>query len=219
MNNNPNPTNNLPLDLGDDLVLRFATVADTDALAEFNHTMHDDLPEVNHIGDLTRDFMSDEHPLMGPGDFTLVENRKTGEIVSSMNLISQVWSFGGIPFNMGRPELVGTLENYRRRGLVRRQFEVIHALSAARGELMQGITGIESYYRLFGYEMAMNLGGMRIAYPRDFPKFDAEESPYRLRPATSADLPFVRECYEQGVKRNPYAAVPSDESLALHFRR
>jgi hypothetical protein len=76
---------------------------------------------------------------------------------------------------------------------------------------MQGITGIESYYRMFGYEMAMNLGGMRIAYPRDFPAFEAEESPYRLRLATPADLPFVRMCYEHGCKRNPYAAVVTDD--------
>lgn len=212
MNNNPNPTNQLPLDLGDDLVLRFANAADIDALAEFNHTMHDGIPEVNHFGDLARDFMSDEHPLVGPDDFTLVENRKTGEIVSSMNLISHIWRFGDVPFKIGRPEFVGTLKAYRRRGLVRQQFEVIHALSASRGELMQCITGIESYYRQFGYEMAMNLAGMRIAYPRDFPKFDAEASPFRLRPATPTDLPFIRECHEQGYKRYTYAA-PLDDDL------
>ena len=211
MNNNPNPTPKLPLDLGDNLVLRFATAADTDALVEFNSAMHDGGSSVAYIGGLVRDFMSGEHPLLRPGDFTLVENSKTGEIVSSMNLISHIWRFGDVPFKIGSPELVGTVKEYRRRGLVRKQFEVIHALSAARGELMQCIAGIESYYRMFGYEMAMNLGGIRFAYPRDFPKFDAEASPFRLRPATSADLPFIRECHEQGYKRYTYAAPPDDD--------
>ena len=37
------------------------------------------------------------------------------------------------PFLVGRPELVGTDEAYRRRGLVSAQFEMIHAKSAGRG--------------------------------------------------------------------------------------
>jgi hypothetical protein len=36
-----------------------------------------------------------------------------------MNLISQIWAYEGIPFGVGRPELVGTLPEYRNRGLVR----------------------------------------------------------------------------------------------------
>ena len=59
-----------------------------------------------------------------------------------MNLISQTWAYEGIPFEVGRPELVGTLPEYRNRGLVRAQFEEVHRWSAARGELVQGITGI-----------------------------------------------------------------------------
>ena len=76
-----------------------------------------------------------------------------------MNLISQTWTYDGIPFGVGRPELVGTQPEYRKRGLVRAQFEVIHAFSAERGEMVQAITGIPFYYRQFGYEMAMGLGG------------------------------------------------------------
>ncbi len=32
----------------------------------------------------------------------------------------------GFPFGVGRPELVGTLPEYRNRGLVRAQFEEVH---------------------------------------------------------------------------------------------
>jgi hypothetical protein len=84
-----------------------------------------------------------------------------GRIISSLNLISQTWAYDGIPFAVGRPELVATLPEYRRRGLVRQQMALIHQKSAARGELVQAITGIPWYYRQFGYEMGLDLGGGR----------------------------------------------------------
>ena len=46
------------------------------------------------------------------------------------------------PSKSAAPELVGTKKEYRRRGLVRQQFEVMHEWSAERGELVQIITGI-----------------------------------------------------------------------------
>ena len=60
---------------------------------------------------------------------------------------------------MGQTELVGTRPEYRGRGLVRAQFEVLHEWSAQRGELMQVIAGIPWFYRQFGYEMALPRGG------------------------------------------------------------
>ena len=37
----------------------------------------------------------------------------------------QTWTYGGVPFEVGRPELVATHPDYRRRGLVRAQFEAV----------------------------------------------------------------------------------------------
>ena len=56
------------------------------------------------------------------------------------------------------PVLVGTHPNYRRRGLVREQFEVLHHLSKERGHLMQAIAGIPYCYGRFGYEMTVYMG-------------------------------------------------------------
>ena len=99
---------------------------------------------------------------------------------------------------MGRPELVGTLPEYRNRGLVRIQFEEIHKWSAERGELVQAITGIAFYYRLFGYEMALDLAGRRFGYESNVPKLkDGETEPYLIRRATEADLPFVAQVYDK----------------------
>jgi predicted acetyltransferase len=81
-----------------------------------------------------------------------------------MCLIPQTWTYAGVPFGVGRPEAVGTDPDYRRRGLIRMQFEVLHGKSAAMGHLVQGITGIPWYYRQFGYEYALDLDGGRIPY-------------------------------------------------------
>ena len=111
-----------------------------------------------------------------------------------MNLIPQTWTYEGIEFGVGRPELVGTLPEFRNRGLVRTQFEEIHKWSAERGDMVQGITGIPYYYRLFGYEMALDLAGRRFGYEANVPKLkDGEEEPYRIRPATEAICRSLRK--------------------------
>jgi hypothetical protein len=97
--------------------------------------------------------------------------------------------------------------------LVRAQFEVIHQWSEARGHKLQAITGIPYYYRQFGYEMGLGLGGGRVGYMAHIPKLkDDEEEPYTLRPATEADIPFLSETYIHGGERYALNCV-WDEAL------
>ncbi|MBN1661164.1 MAG: GNAT family N-acetyltransferase [Anaerolineae bacterium] len=217
MNRQNHVTHTTIRDLGDGLILRRATPEDTEALVTFHgrvHTENDESDAENVlIGAWVRDLMTRPHPTFGPGDFTIVEDTKTGEIASSLCLISQTWSYDGIEFGVGRPELVGTAPAYRRRGLIRAQMEVVHQWSAERGERVQGITGIPWYYRQFGYEMAMTLGGGRGGYKPNVPKLkEGEVEPYRIRAATESDLPFIAEVYAQGVRRWPVACV-RDQAL------
>jgi hypothetical protein len=200
----------LPRDLDDGLRLRRSTPADADALAEFNGRIHPDPPLTydERIAVWTRGLLRGDHPTFGVDDFTIVEDTAAGKIVSSMNLISQTWAYDGIPFGVGRPELVGTEPAYRKRGLVRVQFEEIHRWSAARGELAQAITGIPFYYRQFGYEMALTLGGGRRGYPASAPKLkDGEAEPVRFRPVAEADLPFVMEVDAYAGRRSRLTCV------------
>src|SRR5579884_1706465 len=127
----------LVADLGNGLVLRRATPADAAELAAFNGEIHGGAsgPDV-HVAALTRDMLTRSHPTFRPELFTIVEDASSGQIVSSLNLIPQTWSYGGIPVGVGRIELVGTHPDYRRRGLVRRQFEVVHRWSAEMGHLV-----------------------------------------------------------------------------------
>ena len=202
-------------DLGDGLILRKATLEDAEAIADFNGKVHVDPGQdfVEHIYYWVKDLMNGEHPVVNASDFILVEDTKTGAVVSSLCLIDQTWSYDGIEFPVGRPELVGTLEAYRRRGLIRKQFDVVHQWSAVRGQMLQCITGIPWYYRQFGYEMAVNLDGGRRAFPANIPALKKdEEEKYFFREAEEKDLPFMSALYDAGSKRGPIACV-RDEAI------
>lgn len=218
-------------DLGNDLIMRRATPEDADALSEFNGNIHgiDDIDRKG-VAAWTRDLLTRPHATLKPSDFTIVEETSTRRIVSSLNLIPQTWTYEGIEFGVGRPELVGTLPEFRSRGLVRAQFEVVHQWSAKRGHQVQGITGIPYYYRQFGYEFALNLGGRHMgSLP---PKLkEGERERYVVRPAEAKDIPFLMSVYEQARKRSMISAewteahwynnlfeVSSDSIQKLEFR-
>lgn len=205
--------NNRPIlrNLGDGLILCRSMAGDADALAEFNSRIHSDdgfdKPDLRVAG-WTHDLISRPHPTFHAGDFTLIVEAATEKIISSLNLIPQTWAYEGVPFGVGRPELVGTLPEYRNRGLVRAQFEEVHQWSKKRGELVQGITGIPYYYRLFGYEMALELAGGRTGYESQLPKLkEGESEPFAIRPATVADIPFIMETYAHGCRRRLITCV------------
>ncbi|MCJ7695200.1 MAG: GNAT family N-acetyltransferase [Anaerolineaceae bacterium] len=205
--------NEIVKDLGNDLILRRSRVEDTESLAAFNKKIHaEDEWAGRGLETWTRDLMSGNHPTFGLDDFTIVENTNDHTIVSAMNLISQTWAYEGIPFGVGRPELVGTLPEYRGRGLVREQFNVVHQWSLERGELVQGITGIPWYYRQFGYEMALNLHGGRAGYISGVEELkDGEQELYTLREAEESDLAFIAALYEANIKRDEISAVWSED--------
>jgi len=191
--------------LGDGLVMRRSRPQDAPLLAEFNARVHSDYgpdqPDQG-VAAWTRDLLERPHPTFSADDFTIVEDSSSAKIVSALNLISQKWSYAGIPFGVGRPELVGTLPGYRNRGLVRAQFEVVHAWSAQRGELVQAITGIPYYYRQFGYEMALDLDIGRFGYKPHIPRLkDGETEPYHIHPAVEADLGFISSLYASSCRR------------------
>lgn len=187
-----------PVLLENDLLLRRSHAGDTDQLAKFNGRIHgDNEDDIEYVDAWTRDLMSGKHPTHHPEDFTIVEEKKTGKIVSAMNLISQVWSYDGIPFGVGRPELVGTDPAYRNRGLVRKQFEVIHGWSRQQGELLQAITGIPYFYRLFGYEMAVELAGRRLGFESHLPALGEKETEeYLIRPTVPGELKRIAQIYD-----------------------
>jgi hypothetical protein len=207
---------NIIRELGDGLILRRSTRADAEKLADFNSRIHSedgpDKPD-DRLGWWTRDLLERPHPTFGEGDYTIVEEQATGRIVSSLNHISQTWTYDGIPFRVGRPELVGTLPEYRHKRLVGLQFDEIHRWSAERGEMVQVITGIPHYYKRFEYEMGLELGGGRVSFAPLVPALkEGESEPFTFRPAGEADIPFLGMVYEHAGKRQLVRSV-RDEAI------
>ena len=187
--------------------MRRASRDDAEAVAAFNSRVHlssggpfEQREPHRGVAAFTRDLMSGNHPTCDASDFTVIEDTTTGSIVSSACLIGQRFSYEGVELDAGLPELVGTHPDYRRRGLVKEQFGVLHRWSKERGHLMQAIAGIPYYYRRFGYEMAVYMDAGRRIYVQDIPgkpssSPEGQGSPcsYHLRPATASDARFLSD--------------------------
>jgi Acetyltransferase (GNAT) domain len=216
----------VPRDLGGGLILRQATVEDAEAVAAFNARVHhssggtfEQRQPHRGVAAGTRDLMLGDHPTCDASHFIVIEDLATRSIVSSTCLIPQRFSYEGLEFPAGLPELVGTHPDYRRRGLIGVQFEVLHRWSEERGHLMQAIGGIPYYYRRFGYEMAVYMGEGRRLYVYDVPETpsdasEAEKAPrsYTLRPASTKDARFLADLHRTGTGRYLFAS-PRDERL------
>jgi hypothetical protein len=190
-------------ELGDGLVRRWSTAADEERIGiclatVFRAKAADPLNQgmINRMAIMFRGGF----PLMGSDDFAVVEDRSRPQrpIVACACLWRHTWSYAGIPFGVGRPEYVATLLEYRNRGLMRRVFELLHARSAARGDRAQAITGIPYYYRLFGYEYALDLGGRRKVPVAAIPPLkEGESEAYHLREARAEDAGHMLALYNQ----------------------
>ena len=185
-------------DLGNGLVLK-SVAGERDALrvAEFDGVIHD--PGVR---DMARELLLN-HPHTRPEHWLFVEDTATSQVVSSICLIPWKLRYEDVDLNAGEVGIVGTLENYRRRGLVR-------ALFARHAELLQAgqydlshIQGIPYFYRQFEYEYALPLeGGWRVDL-HSVPKMDEgrqETLTFRQAeitgPAGEQDLRTLVELYD-----------------------
>src|SRR5581483_8604681 len=181
-------------ELGDGLVQRWSTSEDTENIAQLCGMVFrdkEDEPLNPHAMDSVRQQMSGDFPLMGPGDYAVIEDtgKEGNPLVAGTCLWRQEWEYEGIAFGVGQPEFVVTHPAYRNRGLIRALFDMLHTRSEAEGHLVQGITGISYFYRQFGYEYALELEGRRVTYLSLIPKTQASTpEPYALRAATPEDI-------------------------------
>ncbi len=195
--------------IADTLVLRTVeSEDDVRRVAAFNDVVMSDTDQPDpRIGQWVTNLLAPGiHPTLTWDDYYLVEDTASGEVVSSLCIIPQTWTFGGVPFKVGRIELVGTRKDYRRRGLIRAQFEAAHRRCAEQGLIAQGITGIQWYYRQFGYEYALDLDGGQVLSFESFPALPGN-SPFTLREWQPADLPRLEALYD-GFARGKLVVCP-----------
>jgi GNAT superfamily N-acetyltransferase len=203
--------------LTDNLLLRpVQSDDDVERLAAFYSAIHSDTPDPDQrIGAWAAQALTPGgHPTVTWEDFLLVEDVSTGEVVSSLGVIPQTWAYAGIPFGVGRVELVGTHPDYRGRGLIRAQFEAIHARCDELGLPVQAITGIPYFYRQFGYEFALDLeGGWHIPLSA-IPETPAD-SPFSMRVWSEegflGDLPRLQALYERAARGKLVTCLRPDD--------
>lgn len=190
-------------DLGNGLLARWSSAADTENIAHLIGMVfreNSEEPENMYMANSVRRMMRSDYPLMGPNDYAVIEDtRKEGNpLVACTCLWRQTWEYEGIPFKIGRPEYVATDPHYRRRGLVRVLFDMVHQRSASEGHPVTAITGIPYFYRQFGYEYALDLDGKRAVFLTQIAEAkDGEQEAYTLREATREDIPLMQESYQR----------------------
>ena len=107
-------------------------------------------------------------------------------VVCTATLLDEELRVADVVLPAGQVELVATHRDYEGRGLVRALMHWAHERSAARGHVLQVMIGIPYFYRLFGYEYAIDIPAAReVAHvpPR-------EDSP-ALRAARPADIAAI----------------------------
>jgi hypothetical protein len=187
-----------------------ASPADIERVAEINGVIHDP-----GVASLTRS-LAHHFPGLELRDILFVEDERTGAAVSTLMLIPWTLYYEGIPLPAGEMAIVGTLEPYRCRGLIRAQVAHFEERLHERGCLISHIQGIPYYYRQFGYEYAMPLeGGLRLS-GREL--LSAPAQAFTFRQATEDDLPLLSGLYRSAAKDLGIHAGRTSEQWRYVFR-
>lgn len=169
----------VPVSLADGLTLREAEPADLDRIGALLSERGEPDDAIDH-----RLVVTD--PDAGLSSCAVVVDGD--RIVSTATLLDEEVHIGGVRLPAGQVELVATDSEYEGRGLVRALMHWAHERSAARGHVVQAMIGIPYFYRLFGYEYAIDIpqvlnvnslptgegtGTLRAARPSDIPAMTA----------------------------------------------
>lgn len=190
-----NPTDPFVRPLANGLVMKsVSTLDDVERLAGFNVLIHGP-----HTDDMTRGLIL-HHPHTRPEQWLIVEDSTTGQIVSSLCLIPRTWRYAGVALRAGEQGIVGTLEAYRGRGLVRALNARFREMLDEGGYDLSPIQGIPYFYRQFGYEYALPLeGGWTLPLHEIPSELPPAAQGYTFRPAAPSDLPDLVRLYDEAM--------------------
>ncbi|NLE43252.1 MAG: GNAT family N-acetyltransferase [Chloroflexi bacterium] len=177
--------------LADGLVLRCVRdEQDIEAYAAFNTA------EIGAVQGSTCAHLLRHHPDVRPDYFLLVEDTRSGEIVSTTCLIPWRCQYENVVLDVAMLEMVVTHPDYRKRGLVRAQVERFHETVAANRFDLAIIEGIPYYYRQYGYAYALDHWGSDSLPAWRVPAPVQDRSPeHRLRQATPADIDMLSRAH------------------------
>ncbi|HWS57313.1 MAG TPA: GNAT family N-acetyltransferase, partial [Actinotalea sp.] len=137
-----------PRTLPGGLVLRTARPADLEQVADLLTARGDAADALDHR-------LVVEDPDLGWSACAVVVDGD--RVVSTATLLDESLRVADVVLPAGQVELVATDVAYEGRGLVRALMQWAHERSDERGHLLQVMIGIPYFYRLFGYEYAVDI--------------------------------------------------------------
>jgi predicted N-acetyltransferase YhbS len=137
-----------PVLLAGDLLLRTSTPADLQQIGDL-------LADRGEPDDAVDHRLVVEDPQAGWESCAVVVDGD--RVVATATLLDELVSLGTVKLPAGQVELVATARGYEGRGLVRALMDWAHARSAEREHVIQVMIGIPYFYRLFGYEYAIDV--------------------------------------------------------------
>jgi hypothetical protein len=156
-----------------------------------------------------RAWMTD-HPHAAPNGWLLVEEDTSRRVVASLCLLPWRLRYEGLEIVSGEMGVVGTLEEYRGRGVQRALNQRFDELLRAGGFHLSHIQGIPYFYRQFGYEYAAPLEAW---WRLELHMVPAERAGgYACRPVTDADIPALTRLYDEAGAALGLSA-PRDEAI------
>jgi predicted N-acetyltransferase YhbS len=202
----------IPQDLGGGLSLKLAqTTADVERIAR----LHALAFEPAHYG---ATMTLESYPGMRREDFCFVQESATGKAVSSICLVPTTWVYEGVPLRVAELGIVATHPDYRQRGLIREQMRWFEGQLHARQFDLASIQGIPHFYRQFGFEYIIPMGGGYELRPDQIPGAEEGEEVATVREAGPGDVPLLQAYLAEAgaglavsLRREPAAWLYQDE--------
>jgi hypothetical protein len=201
--------------------LEFGIVKTDDELEElikFNSSIHEpqDGEELRRIINLLPDFGREMN--------FFIRDTDKGIFVSSINAIPSVWSYAGVPLWNLELGFVGTLPEYRKRGLVRALYQEYFEKELTRGKWdISTIQGIPYYYRQFGYDFLIPAWRSVFLRTKQVPEVPPEEKPswkrLTISRATKSNLDSIIKLYEEMTARTLVSSVRDRELWRIQERQ
>jgi predicted acetyltransferase len=134
-----------------------------------------------------------EHPKKNNILWFYIEDNSTGQIISLLTLFPLEWKFEGMILPVCEMGFVGTLKEYRGKGLIGKLNEFYERVMKERGYLLSGLRGIPYYYRRLGYEFVLSLDERFSLSPNKIPSM--ELSHLDIRKASRKDIGYIENQY------------------------
>ncbi|MHA2359115.1 MAG: GNAT family N-acetyltransferase [Candidatus Thorarchaeota archaeon] len=175
------------------------TDQELEELIEFNSKVHDE----DDAEELRRQI--EKLPGFGREFNFYIRDVDKGIVVTSLNAVPSLWAYEEVVLRNLELGWVGTLKEYRRKGLVRVLYEQFDKLLLEGEYDISTIQGIPYYYRQFGYDFVLPMDRTLWMTVDQLPTIDEKKKPeymnVKIREATPIDLDEIMNLYDEHNKQ------------------